>query len=105
MQGISTRKANEAHRRMNDNRKRNAQRSPSADIAQEPNFWEAMGLPAPRYEATEGGPDVDDDELRRLVRQHVGDDRADELFRLVYTYKAWREAYDRIAREELDTRS
>ena len=89
---------------MNQKRQRNGRSSPSAHIEQEPRFWEALGLPEPRYEATDDGPEVDEDELRRLVRLHVGDDRAQELFRLVYTYKSWRAAYDRIARDELDTR-
>jgi len=64
-------------------------------------FWEALGLPEPRYAPCDDPPEVDEDELRLLVRRYLSDERTEEVLRLVYTYKNWREAYDRILVEEV----
>lgn len=68
----------------------------------EPAFWQAFGLPEPRYADYDDPPEVDEDELLRLIRGYVSEERARQILELVYTYKNWREAYDRVVDVEAD---
>jgi hypothetical protein len=71
----------------------------------DPPFWEALDLPEPEYAECDDPPAVDEDDLRRLLHRRLSDERAQDVLRLVYTFKNWREAYDRITLEEVRKRS
>lgn len=90
---------------MSKRSQRDSKRYTDAQRRADPAFWQVLGLPEPRYTESGDPPEVDEldqDELRRLVRGYVSEERAREVLRLVYTYKNWREAYDRIVGEEVD---
>ena len=64
-------------------------------------FWSELGLPETEYVDDELAPKIDKALLLRLVRQELSEEVARPLYRLIYSFSAWHQAYSAVMIEEL----
>lgn len=63
-------------------------------------FWEAIGLPEPKWIECDDPPAVDFESIQLLVRKQLSERSSRMTYRLIYTYKNWYEAFKQIVGEE-----
>ena len=64
-------------------------------------FWSKLGLPETEYIDDELAPEIDKALLLRLVRQELSEDVARPLYRLIYSFSSWHQAYSAVMIDEL----
>lgn len=66
----------------------------------ERSFWSELGLPETEYLDDSLAPKVDEALLLKLVRQELPEDLARPLYRLIYSFASWHQAYSAVLIDE-----
>jgi hypothetical protein len=64
-------------------------------------FWNDLGLTEPEYIDEALAPAIDEPLLRQLVRQELPENVARAVYRLIYSFSSWHQAYGTLLLDEL----